>query len=63
MEKMTSSLASVLLVKLEVLFIFVVFTACMAEERALFLVMMEGDPVAFLGGSPSHKHNRLDPNR
>ncbi|PON52148.1 Subtilase [Parasponia andersonii] len=40
----------------------ILFTLCLAEKRDLFLVMLEGDPVAFLGGSQSHKDNRVDPN-
>ncbi|XP_062088526.1 subtilisin-like protease SBT2.4 [Humulus lupulus] len=60
MNGMTSSCTSIL--KLEVLFILVIFTACIAEERALFMVMMEGKPVAFHGrSSHSHEDNRFDP--
>ncbi|KAH7545692.1 hypothetical protein FEM48_Zijuj01G0120800 [Ziziphus jujuba var. spinosa] len=45
------------------LIIFVLFSACFAEERALYLVMMEGDSVAFPSNtSPSHEDGRtLDP--
>lgn len=38
----------------------VIFTGFAEEERAIYLVLMEGDPVAFNGGSPS---SRLDLHR
>lgn len=39
-------------------FVIVLLSSCSAEERALYLVIMEGDPVSFLGSSPSHKDGR-----
>lgn len=38
----------------------VILTGFAEEERAIYLVLMEGDPVAFNGGSPS---SRLDLHR
>ncbi|KAF4372593.1 hypothetical protein F8388_027266 [Cannabis sativa] len=59
MIEMISSCSSIL----KVLFILVIITACIAEERALFMVMMEGDPVAFHDQrSHTHKHSRVNPN-
>ena len=66
MAKMVASSASL---KLKTFFITInlvilLFSVCLAEDRGLYLVMMEGDPVAFLGAShPSHKYKRIDPNR
>lgn len=40
------------------------FAACIAEERAIYLVLMEGDPVAFhRGSSPGENRRRFELNR
>lgn len=64
MAEKASSCASSKLVATIVVVLVMVIAACFAEERDLYLVTMEGEPVAFLGGSSSQKdHKRLDSNR
>lgn len=46
------------------LLIFVVLVLCNGEDRKIYLVLMEGDPVAFHQiKTSSEKGNKLDPNR
>lgn len=46
------------------LLLLMAFMACHAEERGIYLVLMEGDPVAFHRGSgPLEEGKRVDPNR
>jgi hypothetical protein len=46
------------------LLLYVNFMACVAEERAIYLVLVEGDPVAFHRGPPlGEDGRRLELNR
>ncbi|KAA8520138.1 hypothetical protein F0562_014394 [Nyssa sinensis] len=46
------------------LLLFVIVIACLAEEREIYLVLMEGDPVAFHRSSvPLEVGQKVDPNR
>lgn len=64
MAEKASSCASSKPVATIVVVLVMVIAACFAEERDLYLVTMEGEPVAFLGGSPSQKDQKcFNPNR
>lgn len=43
--------------------VLVTLVACMAEEKSVFLVLMDGEPVAFHGGHSSEKGRILKMNR
>ncbi|EEF43811.1 subtilisin-like protease SBT2.4 isoform X1 [Ricinus communis] len=44
------------------LLVFVISVACSAEERSIYLVLMEGQPVAFLGGHEPYTTRKLELN-
>ncbi|KAF5943587.1 hypothetical protein HYC85_017664 [Camellia sinensis] len=47
-----------------VVFLFMIVIACIAEKRDIYLVLMEGDPVAFYQGPmPLEEGRKLDPYR
>ncbi|KAJ7967739.1 Subtilisin-like protease [Quillaja saponaria] len=43
-------------------FMIAIYATCLAEERAIYLVLLEGEPAAFHGGSHSEDEGKIDPN-
>ncbi|XP_061359333.1 subtilisin-like protease SBT2.4 [Gastrolobium bilobum] len=60
-ERSVSSIALPLLI-IYIISIFVVSITCFQEERSLYLVLLEGDAVAFHEGSWDEHSSRIDPN-